>query len=87
MPLKRAVLPLVAEHSPLVDLLGLANTVRLGEQPRLANTDVGGIEAVLRGRDRDGRRASCSAGEPRPRARSAALGDSASGRVVAARRP
>lgn len=48
MPLKRSVLPLVAAHSPLVDELGLANTVRLGERAHLANTDVGGIEAVLR---------------------------------------
>ena len=47
MPLKRSVLPLVARHSPLVDRLGLANTLRLGESPHLANTDVGGIEAVL----------------------------------------
>ena len=47
MPLKRTVLPLVAEHAPLVDRLGLANTLRLGERPHLANTDVGGIEAVL----------------------------------------
>jgi shikimate dehydrogenase len=47
MPLKRAVLPLVAEHDPLVDRLGLANTVRLGERPRLANTDVGGLEVLL----------------------------------------
>lgn len=47
MPLKRAVLPLIADHDPLVDRLGLANTVRLGERPHLANTDVGGIEVVL----------------------------------------
>ncbi len=48
MPLKRAVLPLVADHDPLVDRLGLANTLRLGDRPRLANTDVGGIQTVLR---------------------------------------
>jgi shikimate dehydrogenase len=48
MPLKRSVLPLVADRSPLVDRLGLANTLRLGDRPHLANTDVGGIEAVLR---------------------------------------
>lgn len=47
MPLKRAVLPLVGGHSALVERLGLANTVRLGPEPSLANTDVGGIEAVL----------------------------------------
>ena len=47
MPLKRAVLPLIADHDALVDRLGLANTVRLGDRPHLANTDVGGIEAVL----------------------------------------
>jgi shikimate dehydrogenase len=48
MPLKRAVLPLVADREPLVDRLGLANTVLLGARPRLFNTDVGGIVAVLR---------------------------------------
>jgi shikimate dehydrogenase len=48
MPLKRTVLPLVLEHDPLVDRLGLANTLRLGDRPHLANTDVGGIQAVLR---------------------------------------
>lgn len=47
MPLKRTVLPLVPAHAPLVDRLGLANTVRLGEQARLANTDVGALEVVL----------------------------------------
>jgi shikimate dehydrogenase len=47
MPLKRAVLPLIAAHDPLVDRLGLANTVRLGGSPHLANTDVGGLEVVL----------------------------------------
>lgn len=47
MPLKRAVLPLVGAHDPLVDRLGLANTVRLGGRPGLFNTDVGGMEAVL----------------------------------------
>jgi shikimate dehydrogenase len=49
MPLKRAVLPLVAAREPLVDRLGLANTVLLGERPALFNTDVGGIVAALRG--------------------------------------
>lgn len=47
MPLKRAVLPLVDRRDPLVDRLGLANTVRLGTRPALFNTDVGGIEVVL----------------------------------------
>ncbi|MFD1720947.1 shikimate dehydrogenase [Amnibacterium endophyticum] len=47
MPLKRAVLPLVGGHDPLVARLGLANTVVLGERPGLFNTDVGGVEAVL----------------------------------------
>jgi shikimate dehydrogenase len=47
MPLKRAVLPLVADREPLVDELGLANTVLLGARARLFNTDVGGIVAVL----------------------------------------
>ena len=48
MPLKRAVLPLVPDREPLVDRLGLANTVLLGERPALFNTDVGGIVAALR---------------------------------------
>jgi shikimate dehydrogenase len=48
MPLKRAVLPLVADREPLVDRLGLANTVLLGPAPRLFNTDVLGIEAAVR---------------------------------------
>jgi shikimate dehydrogenase len=47
MPLKRAVLPLVPERDALVERLGLANTVLLGARPRLFNTDVGGIVAVL----------------------------------------
>ena len=49
MPLKRAVLPLVEGHDDLVDRLGLANTVLLGDRPRLYNTDVGGVVAALHG--------------------------------------
>jgi shikimate dehydrogenase len=48
MPLKRAVVPLVADHDPLVDRLALANTLLLGESPTLFNTDVAGVDAVLR---------------------------------------
>jgi shikimate dehydrogenase len=48
MPLKRAVVPLVADRHPLVDRLGLANTLLLGATPRLFNTDVAGVHAVLR---------------------------------------
>ena len=48
MPLKRAVVPLVADHDPLVDRLRLANTLLLGDAPRLFNTDVAGVDAVLR---------------------------------------
>ncbi len=47
MPLKRAVVPLVAGQDALVERLGLANTLLLGEQPRLFNTDVAGVAAVL----------------------------------------
>jgi shikimate dehydrogenase len=47
MPLKREVLRLVPDREPLVERLGLANTVLLGASPRLFNTDVGGIERVL----------------------------------------
>jgi shikimate dehydrogenase len=48
MPLKRAIVPLIADHHPLVDRLGLANTLLLGGTPRLFNTDVAGVAAVLR---------------------------------------
>lgn len=47
MPLKRAVLPLVAVHDPVVERLGLANTVLLGDRPALFNTDVPAIVEVL----------------------------------------
>ena len=47
MPLKRAVLDLVAVRDPIVDRLGLANTVVLGRQPKLFNTDVAAIRTVL----------------------------------------
>ena len=47
MPLKRAVMPLVAGRDALVERLGLANTLLLGERPRLFNTDVAGVAAVL----------------------------------------
>ncbi|HEY8317400.1 MAG TPA: shikimate dehydrogenase [Amnibacterium sp.] len=47
MPLKRAVVPFVADHDALVERLGLANTLLLGERPRLFNTDVAGVAAVL----------------------------------------
>ncbi len=47
MPLKRAVLPLVGGHDPLVDELGLANTVVFGDRAALFNTDVDGMVRVL----------------------------------------
>src|SRR5579875_3321927 len=47
MPLKRAVLPLVPAREPLVERLGLANTVLLGDRPALFNTDVPAIVRVL----------------------------------------
>ena len=51
MPLKRAVLPLLDSTSPLVDLVGAANTVVFDPQGRRAghNTDVAGIVEALRG--------------------------------------
>lgn len=49
MPLKRAILPLVGGHDPLVDRLALANTVVLGDRPALFNTDVDGVLRVLAG--------------------------------------
>ena len=87
MPLKRAVLPLVRDHAPLVDRLGLANTLRLGERPRLANTDVGGVEAVLR-EHAGARRAVVLGGGATAASAAEALGRLGVGeRVVAARRP
>ncbi|MGB7982232.1 MAG: shikimate dehydrogenase [Candidatus Nanopelagicales bacterium] len=50
MPLKRAVLPLLAEVSAVAALVGAANTVVFGANgPVGHNTDVGGIVAALRG--------------------------------------
>lgn len=51
MPLKRAVLPLLATRAPLVEVVGAANTVVFGADRRLAghNTDVAGMVLALRG--------------------------------------
>lgn len=87
MPLKRAVLPLIAAHSPLVDRLGLANTVRLGDRPRLANTDVGGIEAVLRDLPRPATAVVLGAGATAASALEALQRLGAGQRIVVARRP
>lgn len=46
MPLKQAVLPLLASRSPLVEAVAAANTVLLPDQ-RGENTDVAGIVAAL----------------------------------------
>jgi shikimate dehydrogenase len=51
MPLKRAVLPMLARSERLVDDVGAANTVMFGGVPGEwwgANTDVGGLVAALR---------------------------------------
>ena len=49
MPLKRAVLPLLATTDPLVDLVGAANTVRLdSDGVHGYNTDVYGVTQPLR---------------------------------------
>jgi shikimate dehydrogenase len=87
MPLKRSVLPLVADHDPLVDRLGLANTVRLGAGPRLANTDVGGIQAVLRGEPRPEVAVVLGAGATAASALEALGRLGVQERIVAARRP
>ncbi|MGN6443825.1 shikimate dehydrogenase [Amnibacterium sp.] len=87
MPLKRSVLPLVPEHAPLVDRLGLANTVRLGARPRLANTDVGGIEAVLGARAAVRRAIVLGGGATAASALEALRRLGVEDRVVAARRP
>ncbi|MBT7803044.1 MAG: hypothetical protein HN760_02280, partial [Microbacteriaceae bacterium] len=40
MPLKEAIVPLIEQRTPVVELLGVANTVTFREgQPALANTD------------------------------------------------
>jgi shikimate dehydrogenase len=49
MPLKRAVLPLLATRDPLVDLVGAANTVRFDDDGlHGSNTDVYGVTQTLR---------------------------------------
>lgn len=49
MPLKRAVLPFLADREPMVDAVGAANTVRCTDQGLTgANTDVSGVERALR---------------------------------------
>jgi shikimate dehydrogenase len=48
MPLKREVLPLLAERSDVVEIAGAANTVLLGDGgPRGFNTDIAGIVGAL----------------------------------------
>jgi len=48
MPLKEAILPLVAHHDPVVDLLGVANTVAFTSVgPVVTNTDPQGVEGAL----------------------------------------
>jgi shikimate dehydrogenase len=48
MPLKREVLPLLGERSPLVDVVGAANTVLIEDGMRRGfNTDVAGIVGAL----------------------------------------
>ena len=50
MPLKAAVLPLLDAASPVVDVVGAANTVLLRDGRRVGdNTDVPGMVAALRG--------------------------------------
>lgn len=48
MPLKREVLPLLDVRTPLVDEVGAANTVLLGESVQGFNTDVSGIVGAFR---------------------------------------
>jgi shikimate dehydrogenase len=89
MPLKRAVLPLVDRHDALVDRLGLANTVLLGPEPRLFNTDVLGIEAAVRraGTPTVDRVVVLGSGATAASALEAAARLGATRRVVAARNP
>jgi shikimate dehydrogenase len=89
MPLKRAVLPLVADREPLVERLGLANTVLLGDRPSLFNTDVGGIVTALQnaGIDHVGRGIVLGGGATAASALEALARLGASQRTVAARDP
>ncbi len=48
MPLKRTVLAVADEVSPLATAVGAANTLLLGDRRRADNTDVAGIVAALR---------------------------------------
>jgi shikimate dehydrogenase len=48
MPLKREVLPLLGDRSPMVDRVGAANTVLIADTLTGFNTDVGGIVAAFR---------------------------------------
>ncbi len=49
MPLKREVMPMLAARHPLVDVVGAANTVLMGQNGLVGfNTDVFGIVAALR---------------------------------------
>lgn len=48
MPLKEAILAVVAHHDPVVDLLGVANTVAFtSDGPVVTNTDPQGVEGAL----------------------------------------
>lgn len=90
MPLKRAIVPLIAERDPLVGRLGLANTVLLGPiAPRLFNTDVAGILGAVRGVGlvRAGRVVVLGAGATAASALEAATLLGATERIVAARNP
>lgn len=53
MPLKEAALELADDVDPLAARVGAANTLLLGERRRAANTDVGGLRAVLEARALD----------------------------------
>ncbi|MEJ6619144.1 MAG: hypothetical protein QNL06_00840 [Pontimonas sp.] len=52
MPLKSGIVALVADHDPVVDILGVANTVYFKQETaRLANTDPWGVWGALREHD------------------------------------
>jgi shikimate dehydrogenase len=92
MPLKRAVLPMLARSERLVDDVGAANTVMFGGVPGEwwgGNTDVGGLVAALRHADVDAPRRVCVLGAGATAASTlAALRDlGASAAVVIVRRP
>lgn len=88
MPLKEAALGLADEVEPLAARVGAANTLLVGERRRAANTDVGGLRAVLTAHALDAPRpVTVLGGGATARSALVALDGSAADVVVIARHP